>query len=235
MTAYFDFLTLLTIETYHFVEPVFKFAGHEWLLYALMLCCLPVAILFFTRRQYMVFLPEAMISDVGMNKFLNDRKLISSVHGLLMFMTTSCVEAVMIYEIVLTFDLSALIPYDGIMSFFVILAAVVAIPVAKLIIGAILLILFDIVDVVEPMSDIHITNGFGFSLIALPLMFINTYIKHNILSYIVMAMFLIMLTSIFIRQLIQGFRYRKLSNIYFFIYLCILKFLPVAALTILLQ
>ena len=220
-------MTLLHIDTYYFTNNVNALFPENWYAFVFLLCFFMLAILIYTEQNKLISLPEAMLMDSGMNKLLHEGNLLNNITGYLMILLYAFSSSLFYYELLIIRKTSLIGLSPGIELYGIITLIVLLFPPVKWLLTSILLSLINCKEAIGQFISINIIYNFTAGVILIPLLLLTTYTDLTFVVYIAAGLLLLNYLLNFIRLLSSGLRYKKLFNIYFFIYLCILKILPV--------
>ncbi|MDR2084790.1 MAG: DUF4271 domain-containing protein [Bacteroidales bacterium] len=187
-------------------------------------------IIFFFRRKTFNAL-KAMGNSSGMNILLRDGPFLNETIALFMFLLYACSCSLFYYEF-LNYKNITVLGLSGNSLFACVALVVILLPFLKLIICIYLAAIMKIKRSMHQMLVISTLFNFSAGVILIPILFVVMYSGFKFFFNIGLCIILINYTLCFFRILIVGFSDKKLSNIYFIIYLCTLKILPVASIAI---
>ena len=216
---------MLQIYTYYFSRPFTSLFNESWVNVVLILSLALFAVLLTFRRNRLQYVPEALVSESGMNKLEHDGRLLEDWSGYLMMLFYTIITALFYYELFSIRDVH-IGSYKGLGMYSIIAAVVFGLPVAKMLFVSFMLMLADCRVANSKFLSTIITYNFAVGTILLPILFLTTYTNIKLLIYIALGIIVLLYALEFVILFLNGMSYKKLQNIYFFVYLCILKILP---------
>ncbi|MDL2238964.1 DUF4271 domain-containing protein [Bacteroidales bacterium OttesenSCG-928-L14] len=213
-------------------EGIFSTQTHELfpsILLFVSLIIVTLIIFFFRKRTLTAF--KAMVSPAGMNIFLRDGSFFKESIAPLMFLVYICSCSLFYYEFI-NYKNIEFQSINNLQLISFISLIVILLPILKIIIGIYLAYIFKCKRSIHQMLIISSLYNFSAGLLLIPILFIAMYSDLKFFFYVGLWMLVINYMLCFARILILGFSDKKLSNIYFIIYLCTLKILPVASIVI---
>ena len=132
------------------------------------------AVLLTFRRNRLQYVPEALVSESGMNKLEHDGRLLEDWSGYLMMLFYTIITALFYYELFSIRDVH-IGSYKGLGMYSIIAAVVFGLPVAKMLFVSFMLMLADCRMANSKFLSTIITYNFAVGTILLPILFLTTY------------------------------------------------------------
>lgn len=221
----------LHIHTFESTKRFITQFNDDWILVVIMVALLLLSLLITRSSDRLKHIPEALINEIGINKLLFNGSLFNNGLGYFMLVFYAIPTSLFFYEL-LTIQNSYTYGLQGFYLYIVLFFIALLIPAAKWLIISFMLYLIDFKEIRHQFITINISYNFAAGVFLLFSTIICTYSPHKNLTYVTLTLLAILYTFSFLRFFFIGFNHKQLSNIYYFIYLCMLKILPAVAIAV---
>lgn len=224
-------MTDLHIHTFESTKRFITQFNDNWIIVIIMIALLLLSLLITRSSDRLKHIPEALVNDIGINKLLFNGSLFNNGLGYFMLVFYAIPTSLFYYEL-LTIQNSYTYGLQGFYLYIVLFGIALLIPAIKWVIISFMLYLINFKEVRQQIITINLSYNYAVGVFLLFATIICTYSPYKNLTYITLALMVILYIFSFLRIFFIGFNRKQLSNIYYFIYLCMLKILPAVAIAV---
>lgn len=224
-------MTDLHIHTFESTKRFITQFDDNWIIVVIMIALLLLSLLITRSSDRLKHIPEALVNDIGINKLLFNGSLFNNGLGYFMLVFYAIPTSLFYYEL-LTIQNSYTYGLHGFYLYIVLFGIALLIPAIKWVIISFMLYLINFKEVRQQIITINLSYNYAVGVFLLFATIICTYSPYKNLTYITLALMVILYIFSFLRIFFIGFNHKQLSNIYYFIYLCMLKILPAVAIAV---